>query len=133
MLIGTASPCAVLVDDDPDISRIVGRALERTGWVALRFGHAQEALDYLRSTTADIQFILSDIHMPGMSGLEFYSHLEETRRDLIHHFVFCSAALGDADVATFLECHPVPTLAKPLRLPDLHSVAGLRRSPRLTS
>ena len=56
----------------------------------------EEALGYLRKVDHEAVLILSDINMPGMSGLELLKHIKEE-----HHepppFVMMITAYGDAD------------------------------------
>ena len=69
----------VIVEDDADDKEIYSEAMRAIGITnELRFFEAgQPVLDYL-STTEDKPFIiLSDINMPGMSGLELKRRMED--------------------------------------------------------
>jgi two-component system nitrogen regulation response regulator GlnG len=64
-----------IIDDDRSIRWVLEKALEREGITCEVFGSASEALTRLeRSKPAAV---ISDINMPGPSGLEFLQHIKE--------------------------------------------------------
>lgn len=56
------------VDDEPNILASLRRLLRATGWHILTASHAEEALALL--TTQPVNAVLSDMHMPGMDGMQ---------------------------------------------------------------
>jgi CheY-like chemotaxis protein len=69
----------VIIEDDRDDQEIYGEAIRALGIAnELRFfDGGQAALDYLLETEEQPFIILSDINMPGMSGLELKKHMED--------------------------------------------------------
>ncbi|HUL95469.1 MAG TPA: nitrogen regulation protein NR(I) [Usitatibacter sp.] len=63
-----------IIDDDRSIRWVFEKALAREGIEYRTFGAAQEALDQLSAETPDV--VVSDIRMPGVSGLEFMRELK---------------------------------------------------------
>jgi two-component system nitrogen regulation response regulator GlnG len=63
-----------IIDDDRSIRWVFEKALEREGIAHKTFGAAQDALDRLPDEAP--QVVVSDIRMPGVSGLEFMSQLK---------------------------------------------------------
>jgi two-component system nitrogen regulation response regulator GlnG len=63
-----------IIDDDRSIRWVFEKALAREGIAHRTFGAAQEALDKLADETP--QVVVSDIRMPGLSGLEFMQQLK---------------------------------------------------------
>jgi len=63
-----------IIDDDRSIRWVFEKALAREGIEYRTFGAAQEALDQLTAETPDV--VVSDIRMPGVSGLEFMRELK---------------------------------------------------------
>ncbi|HEX5129536.1 MAG TPA: nitrogen regulation protein NR(I), partial [Usitatibacter sp.] len=63
-----------IIDDDRSIRWVFEKALEREGIAHKTFGAAKEALDSLPEDPP--QVVVSDIRMPGVSGLEFMQQLK---------------------------------------------------------
>jgi two-component system, NtrC family, nitrogen regulation response regulator GlnG len=63
-----------IIDDDRSIRWVFEKALAREGIAHKTFGAAQEALDLLPEEAP--QVVVSDIRMPGLSGLEFMIQLK---------------------------------------------------------
>src|SRR5216684_8892504 len=63
-----------IIDDDRSIRWVFEKALAREGIAHRTFGAAQEALDRLPDEVP--QVVVSDIRMPGLSGLEFMQQLK---------------------------------------------------------
>ena len=64
-----------IIDDDRSIRWVFEKALSREGIGHRTFATAQEALDCLESEPP--QVVVSDIRMPGLSGLEFMQKLKD--------------------------------------------------------
>jgi two-component system nitrogen regulation response regulator GlnG len=63
-----------IIDDDRSIRWVFEKALAREGIAHRTFGAAQDALDKLADESP--QVVVSDIRMPGLSGLEFMQQLK---------------------------------------------------------
>ena len=64
-----------IIDDDQSIRWVFEKALEREGIDYRSFSSAQPALERLK--TEPPQVVVSDIRMPGMSGLDFMQALKD--------------------------------------------------------
>ncbi|BAI72905.1 two-component response regulator [Azospirillum sp. B510] len=89
----------LVVDDEPDVEDLFRqrfRAELRRGELALHFAvSAEEALRNLEEgLQPEAVLVLSDINMPGMSGLEF---LEHVKASLPQVPVIVVTAYGDAE------------------------------------
>lgn len=62
------NPQILIVDDEPQIRRVLRTTLVSHGYTAIEARTGDEALDTLRNEHADL--ILLDVNMPGRSGLE---------------------------------------------------------------
>jgi len=75
-----ASPRILIVDDEAEITEILADLLSEDH-ECLRAGSAEQALAHLREHR--FQLVISDITMPGMSGLEMIPHVKELSPDTV--------------------------------------------------
>src|SRR5215470_3096437 len=75
-----ASPRILIVDDEVEITEILADLLSED-YVCLRAGSAEQALAELRQN--EFQLVISDITMPGMSGLEMIPHVKALSPDTV--------------------------------------------------
>jgi len=60
----------LIVDDEPSIRTAVQYALEQNGYGVLSAENGKEAIDLVRSVNGEIDLLLTDVVMPGMTGPE---------------------------------------------------------------
>src|SRR5215204_23615 len=70
----TVSPRILIVDDEVEITEILADLLSED-YECFKAGSAEDALARLRD--GEFQLVISDITMPGMSGLEMIPHVKE--------------------------------------------------------
>lgn len=58
----------LIVDDEPDVLRIMDKALSKVGHEVITLDNGQKCLDYLRGGKELPDLILLDVMMPGMNG-----------------------------------------------------------------
>ena len=87
-----------IVDDDHSIRFVLERALQREGLPSRSFTHANEVLAGLSAALPEEQpqVLISDIRMPGDSGLQLLARIKERRPDLP---VIIMTAYSDLDSA----------------------------------
>ncbi len=72
----------LVVDDELDVQSLFEQRFRRevrSGRVIFAFAHSgEEALTYLTQHSTEVVLILSDINMPGMSGLELLRRVRLT-------------------------------------------------------
>src|SRR5580704_14583329 len=83
-----------LVDDDASIRWVLEKALKGSGMTAKCFDQADNVLTALRSGAPDV--LMTDIRMPGRSGLELLKEIQATRPGLP---VIVMTAHSDLDAA----------------------------------
>ncbi len=66
-----------IIDDDASIRWVLERALRNAGMTPRAFEAAEPALDALRRDAPDV--LMTDIRMPGRSGLELLTRIRESR------------------------------------------------------
>ena len=70
-----------IVDDDPDIVRLLGQALEAVGWRVVSADNGGQAKRLLESHP--VQLVLLDYHMPDENGLEMLHWIKQTRPEVV--------------------------------------------------
>ncbi|RYD67950.1 MAG: response regulator [Verrucomicrobiaceae bacterium] len=63
----------IVVDDDSSMSQAIERLIVTSGWKARSFASAEDLM--LWDQRAAIVFLILDIQLPGMSGLDLHQHL----------------------------------------------------------
>ena len=76
----TPSPRILIVDDEVEITEILADLLSED-YECLRAGSAEQALAELRQN--QFQLVISDITMPGMTGLEMIPHAKQLSPDTV--------------------------------------------------
>ena len=114
------SETILVVEDDPDVRLLTTEILEGLGYQVLNAGGAREALGRLAGFTGDVHLLVSDVVMPGMSGLLLFETLASTRPSLKVLFIS-----GYADGLT-----PPPPPHRYHFLPKPYDVSGLARTVR---
>ena len=90
-----ASGRLVLIDDSPIVLEVVGRGLEDMGWTVHRAEGGKAGIDRIDEIEPEV--VVSDLHMPEVSGLDVLAHVRE------HHAgVLVIMLSGDADLTAVL-------------------------------
>jgi sigma-B regulation protein RsbU (phosphoserine phosphatase) len=116
----------LLVDDSAPQRMVLAKMLQRWGYSVVEAGSGAEALDIaLRS---DIDIVLSDWVMPGMSGVEFCRAFRALERRRYGYFVLLTSKSEKEDVALGLDSGADDFLTKPVNGGELRArlLAGER-------
>lgn len=94
----------LFIDDNIDEHNVFKVSMEQTDVrnEIRTFPNGQEAYDFIRDTKEEIFFIISDINMPKMDGLELKRRLESVAdiRARSIPFIFHSSQISPAEVRT---------------------------------
>jgi hypothetical protein len=101
----------LLVEDDEDIRELVELMLRRSGYEVLAAKDAQDALAMVHSADQRIDVLLSDVIMPGMSGIDLTRRVRQRLPGL--PVLLMSGHTG----GTLPDDTPLPTAAVLLRKP----------------
>jgi len=81
----------LLVDDEPNLLSALRRSLRREPYEILSAASGEEALSILASTEVDV--VVSDQNMPGMSGTELLTRIHETYPETVRFMLTGKATL----------------------------------------
>lgn len=113
------SAAVLVVDDEPAIGVSLRRVLRDHDVTLLT--EAREALDLILSG-AHFDVILSDLMMPGMSGMELYEELRRRRPRAAERVVFITGGAFTAAAQAFLDHVPNPRFDKPFDPPVIRAL-----------
>ena len=106
----------ILVVDDDEMVRMTLQALvSALGYSCLIAASGQDALEILKDTSIDL--VISDVVMPGMSGLELLKHIKE------HHpgtdVIMATGYSQQAEYAEVINAGAMDFIKKPIDQPEL--------------
>lgn len=101
----------LVVDDDELVVTAITRILSREGYHVLSAGDASEALRVLGAQPVDL--MISDIDMPGMSGVELVSRVRHLFPDVVRILLSGRGSL-DAALSAINEGEVYRFLTKPI-------------------
>lgn len=114
----------LVVDDSRAMRRIVARSIRQAGFEGheiLEAGNGREGLESVHSQQPDL--VLSDWHMPEMTGIEFLQAMNAENLDIPFGFVTSESTADMVEQAT--EAGAVFLLAKPFTPDDMAQVLGV--------
>lgn len=119
----------VLVVDDEDVTRqTITKMLEAGGFTVLTASSGADALDRLDEQSDEIDMVLSDNTMPGMTGIDLAYHIRDA-------YPTMPVAIVSGDVSelerSIIGRADVPFIKKPFHAESLYS--AVREAIRLAS
>jgi CheY-like chemotaxis protein len=122
------NPLILVVDDEPDVEALFRQQFRRD-LRAARFmmdfaRSAAQALEIVAEAQASLILILSDVNMPGMSGLDLLLKARQARPDVP---VIMITAYGDAETRReAVERGAAGLFTKPIDFPELRVMIDQR-------
>jgi putative two-component system response regulator len=110
----------LIADDEADIRELLGDFLESEGYECILAVNAFEALEKYKEHN-DIDLVMSDIRMPGKTGLELLSDIKEIDDDVM---VIMISAVKDIESAiSAMSKGAYDYVAKPFKLTEVVLIA----------
>jgi two-component system, chemotaxis family, chemotaxis protein CheY len=123
---GVSPSTILLVDDDPDMRSLTRTFLEHEGYRVFSSGDAERAA-HIFSSAPQIDLLITDLYMPGRSGMELAVELKALRAEL--PVLMISGGFVDSGQKARLQLEGWRFLGKPFRLPELLSTVHLMLAP----
>jgi two-component system cell cycle sensor histidine kinase/response regulator CckA len=115
-------PVVLIVDDEDMIRTLVRSLLEANGYRVVEAENGRRAVEVLQQDLEDVDLLITDVRMPGLTGPELVRQMRAERPAL--PIIFISGYTGDAEM-DHPACRATEYIAKPFPLPNL--LAAVRR------
>jgi CheY-like chemotaxis protein/anti-sigma regulatory factor (Ser/Thr protein kinase) len=113
---------ALIIDDEPTIRAALRRYFTRRGWVVEEASDGAVGLGLIESHDGRFGVVISDLRMPGFSGIELHDRLAIDRPEMLRRFVFSTGDVASGEAASFVQRTTCPILQKPFELRMLDSI-----------
>ncbi len=109
----------LVVDDDSDIAQVLKQGLLINGFLVDVFTNPEEALQNFQSNSEDYCLMLSDIRMPGISGIKLTRKVKEINPN-VKVILMTSFEIKDNEFSkVFPSTHVDGFAQKPISIKDL--------------
>ncbi|MES3032532.1 MAG: PAS domain S-box protein [Gemmatimonadota bacterium] len=116
------APTILLVDDEDNVRRVIARQLQAGGYQVLTASSGAMALAILRDPTITVDALVSDVRMPGMSGVQLVTTM--LAEGIEHPVLLVSGQLDQPLPSSWPGAGRVRFLPKPLTGETLRTVVG---------
>ena len=106
----------VVIDDDDVLRKLVARILTVHGFTATTFQEGREAINYVAEHLEDVDLVLTDATMPGMSGLDV---IEEVRQRFQSLPIAMMTGFSESEHLNHPQYDGIPILRKPFKSIEL--------------
>jgi signal transduction histidine kinase/CheY-like chemotaxis protein len=118
----TGTGCILLVDDEEQVVQVTGEILQSLGYSVVGRTVSQEALQLFSSSPDDFDLVITDLTMPGLTGLELSEGMKRVRPDIpiILFTGYSDQVSKDAAVEAGIDEYCM----KPISMRELSTVVG---------
>ncbi|MFQ5464595.1 MAG: ATP-binding protein [Thermodesulfobacteriota bacterium] len=113
----TAGKRVLVVDDEKSVRDTLSDILSKEGFAVDTAREGREALDLMGSRRYSL--VVTDIKMPGVSGMELYRSIVEKHRYLKNRVIIFTGDVFSEDILGFLKETKVPHILKPFEMKEL--------------
>lgn len=115
----SSSLCFLVVDDEQELANLYKEFIIGMGYDAISFTNPLFALEHYRQCLNKYSFILTDLRMPGMSGIELANRIRELN-STVKIFLITAFDVDDIkDNKNYQEAKIDEVLQKPVKLSTL--------------
>jgi hypothetical protein len=104
----------LLVEDDEAVRRVTKMTLEEMGYTVIEAMNGEQAIELLREKRGGVQLVITDVIMPGLSGVDVEQALREIEPGI--KVLFVSGYAVDVLSQKGVSSGSINFMAKPLRL-----------------
>jgi DNA-binding NtrC family response regulator len=109
----------LIVDDDPDIVQVLKVGLQKNRFLVNAFTNPEEALQSFKSRAESYSLVLSDVRMPGLSGIQLSKKVKEINPN-VKVVLMTAFEIRDSEFSKVFPSTQVDGFVqKPIRIKDL--------------
>jgi len=112
----------LIIDDEASIRAALRRFFLRRGWAVDEAVDGTEGLATLLEGKSDFTAVISDLRMPGCSGVELHDHVAAVAPELLDRIIFSTGDVASKDAAEFMQRTKCTVLQKPFELRALEAL-----------
>jgi len=109
----------LVVEDDPDVRKMMTKILQTHGYATLEAANGEEAVSVYREHEGAIDLVLLDVVMPGKNGKEVFDEIAALNP--LVKVIFVSGYTGEIVIDKGIQSEKVDFLEKPLSVARLHA------------
>ena len=122
-------PRVLVVDDESTIRIALRRFFTRMGWEVEEAGDGGSALEMIlhdrsQRATPPYSLVVSDLRMPGLSGIELHDRIERDCPEVLPRLVFSTGDLVSDEAADFARETSCEIIEKPFEFSKLRATIG---------
>ncbi|CAN5828829.1 response regulator [soil metagenome] len=114
----------IVVDDEPELATLFKAFLKNEGYNAVSFTDPVLALEYFKETAAKHSLIITDLRMPGISGIELAKSIREMNIKIKIFLMTAFEILDLEDREDFKNTRIDRLIKKPISFSDLREMVN---------
>jgi PAS domain S-box-containing protein len=121
------APRVLIIDDESSIRAALRRFFTRRGWSVEEADDGAAGLSMMLDGGTDYAAIISDLRMPGCSGMELHDHVAAVAPELLDRIIFSTGDVASRDASEFVKRTNCIVMQKPFELKALEQAINRMR------
>jgi CheY-like chemotaxis protein len=121
------APRVLIIDDETSIRAALRRFFTRRGWMVEEAEDGAAGLSMMLDGGSEFTVIISDLRMPGCSGMELHDHVAAVAPELLERIIFSTGDVASTDASDFVKRTHCVIMQKPFELRTLEQVVNRMR------
>jgi signal transduction histidine kinase/CheY-like chemotaxis protein len=127
VVIDARAPRVLIIDDESSIRAALRRFFTRRGWNVDEAEDGAAGLSMMLDAGTEYTAIISDLRMPGCSGMELHDHVAAVAPELLERIIFSTGDVASRDASEFVKRTQCIVMQKPFELRALEQAVNRMR------